>query len=268
MTKHTWCPAIWGVALGLLAALAAWPQPASAQLSGSGMTIAAFIHTDQGTGPFFADIVVGPGVELPDGSGRLGGYPRRGESVDCENFKCVFSFARSGLQGAFELTGLNSPIERELLEITISGNLLASSNSHVSAGNEEGGSFARFTVDCNPFLAVNPCTGGTVEVNFVFAAIPPEEVDTSIKELIDFVVAQNFPPGTENPLVNQLESALMRLEGGETRKAIGKMNDFIVVTRRKEAGGTIDTAIADAMVALAEDIIEAIKGLGGTPPPQ
>ncbi len=254
MTKHTWCPAIWGVALGLLAALAAWPQPASAQLSGSGMTLTAHL---QG-GPFFADIVVGPEAELPDGSGRLGGYPRTGESVDCDNFQCVFSFAPLGLQGAFELSDLDSLIERNLLEITITGNLVASSDSHLAIDNPEGGSFARFTVDCNPFLAVNPCLGGTVEVNFVFAAIPPEEVDTSIKGLIDFVVAQEFPSGTQMPLLNQLESALMRLEAGETRKAIGKMNDFIEVTRKKEAGGTIDTAIADAMVAVAEAIIEAI----------
>ena len=258
MTKHTGCPAIWGVALGLLAALAAWPQPASAQLSGSGMTIVAGLPG----GPFFADIVVGPEVELPEGSGRLGGYPRKGESVDCENFKCVFTFSPAGLQGAFELTGLNSPIERELLEITISGNLVASSDSHVSVGSEEGGSFARFTVDCNPFLAVNPCFGGTVEVNFVFAAIPPEEADTSIQGLKDFVIAQKFPRPTQVALVNQLNRALRALAEGEIRAAIGRMNKFIAVTRRAEAAGTIDTAIADAMIAVAVDIIAAL----GSPP--
>ncbi len=256
MTKHTWCPGIWGVTLGLLAALAAWPQPASAQLSGSGMTITAHL---QG-GPFFADIVVGPEVELPDGDGRLGGYPRKGESVDCENFKCVFTFSPAGLIGPFELTGLNSPIERELLEITISGTLVASSDSHVSAGNEEGGSFARFTVDCNPFLAVNPCLGGTVEVNFVFA--PPGGGDAgdplqALNDLIAAVIAQNLS-GTGD-LIENLEDAQNKIENGKPDKAINKLNKFIDGVRNKQAKGKIGDAVAESMIFTAGDIITSLQ---------
>ena len=45
------------------------------------------------------------------------------------------------------------------------------------------------------------------------------------------------------------------------------MNNFIDVTRRKEAGGTIDPAVADSMVFVAGDIIAAIiQGAGGPPP--
>ncbi len=264
MTKHTWFPAIWGVALGLLAALGAWPQPASAQLSGDTFTITAQIHTNQGTGPFATDITVGPGAELADGSGTLGGYPRAGESVDCDNSKCVFRFAALGLQGAFELSGLDSLIERDLLEITITGNMVASSDSNLTVANPGGGSFARFTVDCNPFLTVNPCQGGTVEVNFTFApaggGVAGDPLQ-ALNDLRDAVIAQGFIPDAETPLLNKLDNAIAKLEDGNPNNdgaAASNLSGFIDVVMMKQEMGSIG-AIGDALIAVAEEIIGLIQ---------
>ncbi len=259
MTKNTWRPAIWGVALGLLAALAAWPQAASAAISGDTFTITARLHTNQGTGPFVTDVTVGPGAELADGSGTLGGYPRTGESVDCRNVQCVFTFAPLGLQGAFELSGLDSLIEQNLLEITITGDLVASSDSHLTVANEEGSSFARFTVDCNPFLAVNPCQGGTVEVNFVFApagAPPGGEEGDPLQALMDLktaVIDQQFDPETEEKLTRRLDTAIRRLENGNTAGAIRRLDGFIQKVERGQVTGAIG-AVGDALIAVAEEI--------------
>ncbi len=253
-----------GLAAALaFAALVVAPNGANAQFTG-GDQIGVTAHLVGG--PFADRITVGQGsggVEVQPGDGtKLGGFFVDGESLDIGTDTVTLVITR-GMQGLFEFANIDAPIVRTIEEISVSGTL--SSTAHLVTNNANETSFASFTLDCNP--KIRPaCNGGTIILNVTFAPLPPEEVDTSIQGLIDFVFAQGFPNGTQMPLVNQLENALMRLEQGEIRAAIDKMNDFIAVTRRKEAGGTIDPAVADSMVAVAGDIIEAIKGAGGTPP--
>ena len=246
-----------GLAAALaFAALVVAPNGANAQLSGDQITHTAHLPG----GPFVDTVTVGPGVEIEAGGGcNLCAILVPGESVDFDNDSATWVFTR-GLQGAFELSGLDSVILRLIEEITIGGTLSASSAAHLSFNNLGGTSFARTSVDCNPVLTP-PCTGGTIVVSIAFAAIPPEESDESVSALIDFVIAQDFPQGTENPLLDKLNDALKKIEQGKTNAAIDKMNQFIAVTRSKEGEGTISTAIADGMVAVAEDIIEAIQSI-------
>ncbi len=245
-----------GLAAALaFAALVVAPNGANAQFTG-GDQIGVTAHLVGG--PFADRITVGQGsggVEVQPGDGTsLGGFFVDGESLDIGTDTVTLVIVRA-MQTLLEFGNIDAPIVRTIEEISVSGTL--SSEAHLLVGNENETSFASFTLDCNS-LVRPACNGGTIILNVTFAPLPPEEVDTSIEGLIDFVVAQGFPNGTEMPLLNQLENALVRLEAGETRKAIAKMNDFIDVTREKEAGGTVDTAIADAMVAVAGAIIEAI----------
>ncbi len=246
-----------GLAAALaFAALAVAPNGANAQFTG-GDPIDVKAHLVGG--PFEDQITVGQGaggVEVQSGDGtNLGGFFVPGESLDVGTDTVTLVIVR-GMQGLFQFGSIDAPFVRTIEEISVSGTL--SSEAHLVVDNANETSFASLTLDCNPLIRP-ACNGGTIILNVTFAPLPPEEVDTSIQGLIDFVVAQGFPSGTENPLVNQLENALMRLEEGEPRAAIDKMNDFIDVTREKEARGTIDPAVADSMVAVAGAIIESIQ---------
>ncbi len=243
-----------GLAAALaFAALAVAPNGANAQFTGGDQidVTAQFVG-----GPYVDQITVGQGVggvEVQPGDGtNLGRFFVEGESLDVGTDTVTVVIAR-GMQTLFEFGSIDAPFVRTIEEISVSGSL--STEAHLVTDNANETSFASFTLDCNRFLG---CNGGTIVLNVTFAPLPPEEVDTSIQGLIDFVFAQGFPNGTQMPLVNQLENALMRLEEGEPRAAIDKMNDFIDVTREKEARGTIPPAVADSMVAVAGAIIEAI----------
>ncbi len=260
-----------GIPVGAMAALAAavgfgalvaLPDRAQAQFTG-GDQLDVTAHLVGG--PFVDQITVGQGaggveVQPRDGT-NLGGFFVRGESLDVGTDTVTLVIVR-GMQGLFQFGSIDAPFVRTIQEISVSGTL--SSEAHLVTDNANQTSFASFTLDCNPFLG---CNGGTIVLNVTFAPLPPEEADTSIQGLIDFVVAQKFPRRTRVPLVRQLNGAIKELEEGEPRAAIRNMNNFIAVTRRKEAGGTIDPAVADSMVFIAGDIIAAIiEGAGGPPP--
>ena len=256
MSMRTTFGGLWGLSLGLLVAVIAFPHAASAQLGGDTVNIQAFVSG----GPHDADITVGPGVELAPGGGpALGFYPRDGESVDCGDDSCVFTFAPLGLAGSFVISGVDPFLDRELLDITVDGDALLSSDSHTTIGIDNEGFFARFTVDCNSFLNLDPCEGGTVVVNFIFAPIAGGLPIPAIMELKEAVLAQGFDAETEEKLTRRLETAISRLENGNPDGAISRMEGFIQKVERGQVTGAIG-AIGDALIGAAEDIIALIQG--------
>ncbi len=116
--------------------------------------------------------------------------------------------------------------------------------------------FARFTLDCVPYLG---CNGGQVVLNITFAPLPAEEADTSVQGLIDFVVVQNFSPGTEAGLLNKLKAAKRKIEQDKTDEAIDKLNEFTVVVTEKQNEGLIDDAVAESMIFAAGEIITSLQ---------
>ncbi len=116
--------------------------------------------------------------------------------------------------------------------------------------------FARFTLDCVPYLG---CNGGQVVLNITFAPLPAEEADTSVQGLIDFVVAQNFEPGTPAQMLRKLKAAKRKIEQNKIAEAIDELNLFINIASGLGELGFIDPAVADSMTFIAGDIITSLQ---------
>jgi len=89
----------------------------------------------------------------------------------------------------------------------------------------------------------------------IFIASPPGPVDL-FTDLIDAVIAQDFNPGVENPLLDKLNTALNVLDKNpdNVNPVINILGDFIDIIEAKR-GKMISDAQADELIALAEEII-------------
>jgi hypothetical protein len=97
-------------------------------------------------------------------------------------------------------------------------------------------------------------TAGTSYVVFGTAADPV----AAIEDLIADVEAAGLPDGLENSLTKKLSNAQGSLARGQIKAAIGKIQAFINQVRAQR-GKKIDEADADAWIADAEAIIDALK---------
>ncbi|MEM7221472.1 MAG: hypothetical protein AAF495_00745 [Pseudomonadota bacterium] len=251
MRKSIHSFALGAAALGFLAAVTVGPQAAQASFSGDSFTLTSKLPG----GPFVDEVEIGPGVEISPGDGtNLGSVLREGESVDCDNFGCVFTFSDEGLGGAFEMSNLDGPVRRELEEIVITGNLTESSEHHLTTNNENETSFARFSVDCDPFLVANACTGGTIVVTFILSPVSGGDPLVAIADLRTAVVAEGFDPVTEEKLTRRLDTATKRINNGNIEGAISRMNGFIQKVERGQVTGAIGP-VGDALISIAQEII-------------
>ena len=253
MKKNTKLFGIGLTALGFLAVVGVQSQIARANFAGDTITVIAALHD----GPFIDQVEIGPGVEIVggDASTNIGAVLREGESIDCGTDSCVFTLLP--LQGAFELKDLEGPVPRQIEAITIDGNLVASSESHLTTNNDDDTANARFTVDCNDVLNENPCGGGTVVVTFVLAPVSGGDPIVAIGDLKSAVIAEAFDAETEEKLTRRLDTAINRLNNGNTEGAISRMEGFIQKVERGQVTGAIGP-VGDALVSVANEIIGQI----------
>lgn len=87
---------------------------------------------------------------------------------------------------------------------------------------------------------------------------PTVSVCDAIDGLIGTVENLGLPNGLENALVSKLEGALSKFESGNNNAAVGKLNAFINQINA-QSGKKIETEDADALIATAQAIIDAIN---------
>ena len=85
--------------------------------------------------------------------------------------------------------------------------------------------------------------------------------ESETEDLISEIEDLNLPAGTENSLTSKLNNALTKLEQGNPNAAINQLNGFINQVNA-QAGKKISQSDADALIAQAQAIINAVESGG------
>jgi hypothetical protein len=100
-------------------------------------------------------------------------------------------------------------------------------------------------------------TSGNYTIAFVPGTLTVLSYNQATTSLLTHVDGAGLPQGTQSSLDSKLQSAISSFNGGATRAGVNQLGAFINEVKAQK-GKKIDAALADALIAHAERIINAV----------